>query len=211
LVNKLRVEELAVAKRTATLRVFNLTIFYALTQILSYISFMVYSGTGHTVTAYRVFATMAMFNAMRLPMGLNFPLAVQSLAEVRVVFNRLRDFYALPEAEPVVDFSDMANTDKTAAVVFSNVSCAWTSPDRPTLVDLNLCFRKGQLVVSLRGKNQILPQKIFVDIFALLRSRWLGRSVVAKRHCLWPCWASCACFRGSFPCAHTRSMLHKRY
>jgi ATP-binding cassette subfamily C (CFTR/MRP) protein 4 len=101
------------------------------------------------VTAHRVFVAMAMFNAMRLPMGLNFPLAVQSLAEVRIVLGRLRDFYALPETASKVD-PTLAHEPGSPAVSLKSLTCMWSSTStKLTLSNITAQFFPGQLVVRL--------------------------------------------------------------
>jgi ABC-type multidrug transport system fused ATPase/permease subunit len=91
-----RCAELSFVRKTNFLKGVNFSIYFVSTAVGGLLTFGSYFLSGHTLTATEIFSTLAYLRAIQLNAGLHVPYALQSFAEMRVVFRRLEDFLLLP-------------------------------------------------------------------------------------------------------------------
>jgi len=63
--------------------------FFSSLPLICFISFVSYVMAGEVLTASKVFTCVSMFNAVRISMGLFFPIAITLLNDSRVSLNRM--------------------------------------------------------------------------------------------------------------------------
>ncbi|CAG2102834.1 unnamed protein product [Medioppia subpectinata] len=75
----------------------NQSINFVLIRVIIYVCFLTYVLTGGLLSAVTAFATIAYFDALRINIGKNAPMAVAALGEIIVVIKRMQDFLLLEE------------------------------------------------------------------------------------------------------------------
>eukprot|EP00043_Microstomoeca_roanoka_P013522 m.132440 g.132440 ORF g.132440 m.132440 type:complete len:1345 (+) comp15778_c0_seq1:123-4157(+) len=97
LIRRIRKQELSKVRKTQSLKASNLGFFFFASSLVSFLTFVPFVSAGNKLTAYRVFTSIALFDAVRLTMTLFFPFAVQYLSELRISCSRIERFLRLPE------------------------------------------------------------------------------------------------------------------
>ena len=100
-VKTIRRREIGLMKWTSLLKGTNSALFFVACRIMMYATFMVHIFRGQALTAETVFVTMALFNALRLPVTNQFPNAVGLAAEALVACKRIQKILLLPEKERI--------------------------------------------------------------------------------------------------------------
>ena len=67
-----------------------MSLFFSSAAFIMFFTFMTYVLSGNYLTPQKVFTTMALFNAARLVMTLNFPIGITLFNEARVAIERMR-------------------------------------------------------------------------------------------------------------------------
>ncbi|EGD79317.1 ABC transporter [Salpingoeca rosetta] len=108
LIAAIRKKELVSVRKTQTLRGINITLVYLGTPVMTCLTFVPYALTGHELTAYTVFTSLALLNIVRLMAMYQFPIGIQYFSEMRVSCARIERFLRLPEHVPPDDASTAA-------------------------------------------------------------------------------------------------------
>lgn len=96
-VSDIREKEIASLKRTYHLKGINSSLFFIATRAMLFAAFMTYVLMGNTLTAEAVFVTLALYDAIRLPVTNFFPAAIGTGAEALISINRIQKILLLPE------------------------------------------------------------------------------------------------------------------
>ena len=96
-VSDIRQKEIASLKKTYHLKGINSSLFFIATRGMLFAAFMTYVLMGHVLTAEAVFVTLALYDAIRLPVTNFFPAAIGTGAEALISINRIQNILMLPE------------------------------------------------------------------------------------------------------------------
>ena len=164
-----RDQEINCIKQNALLNALLFVTYTGAPLLVTLITFTIYvlSDQNNVLTAEKVFATVAVFNVVRIPMN-QFPRFLMESVKLFVSLRRIDDFLSCEDIHEnqKLDFinksfsSDDVKADPTA-LVFNNASFSWSkSCSSPTLKDLNLNIKKGDLVAVVgkigSGKSSLL-------------------------------------------------------
>ncbi|CAG5134060.1 unnamed protein product, partial [Candidula unifasciata] len=89
LVEKIRRLEIKRVHSTRTAQASIVAPFFSSSKLAIFCTFIALVTTGEAVTAYRIFVTIGLFQALQTSTTLFIPLAIQQIAEVRVVISRV--------------------------------------------------------------------------------------------------------------------------
>ncbi|KAA0713229.1 Multidrug resistance-associated protein 4 [Triplophysa tibetana] len=160
LVNDVRREEISKIMSSSYLRGLNMASFFVASKIILFVTFLVYVLVGNTISASRVFVTVALYTAVRLTVTLFFPSAVEKVSEAAVSIRRIKKFLLLDElAKPQGSLSHVQK--KEASVKMQDVVCYWDQTlDSPTLQNVSFTVKTGQLLAVIgpvgAGKSSLL-------------------------------------------------------
>lgn len=79
---QIRQVEFNTLRQSTIIRSLNFSIFNVAALLISCCTFVVYAWTGHSLTTEQTFTTISLFNVIRIPATLFFPLAVEVTSEV---------------------------------------------------------------------------------------------------------------------------------
>lgn len=111
LISRVRGREIGKVKKTQLIKGLNFGFFFFASSLVAFLTLVPFALGGNTLSAHRVFTSIALFDTLRLTMALFFPLAIQYFSEMRVSCDRIEQFLRLPErGRPRVrSNSDLAN------------------------------------------------------------------------------------------------------
>ncbi|KAG2427456.1 hypothetical protein HXX76_012392 [Chlamydomonas incerta] len=119
-------------------------------------TFGVYLALGHSLDAAKAFTCLVLFNVLRFPL-FQLPQLVAQLSAARVSLGRLRDFLAADAADPP---PPLPAAQPGATAVRLTGDYGWDPKAPPTLVDLDLDIKAGQLVAVVgstgSGKSTLI-------------------------------------------------------
>ncbi|CAG2106728.1 unnamed protein product [Medioppia subpectinata] len=95
--DKGRLSEVKQIRWSNFLKGVNQSINFVLIRVIIYACFLTYVLTGGLLSAETAFATIAYFDAIRITIGYNAPMAVSALGEIISVIKRMQDFLLLEE------------------------------------------------------------------------------------------------------------------
>ncbi|CAG5124702.1 unnamed protein product, partial [Candidula unifasciata] len=138
--------------------------FFSSMKLVVFCTFTALVVTGNSMTAYRVFLTIGLFQAFRLSTTLFIPFAIQHMAESKVVLSRLEKFLLLEELkeEPNAEKSNLRPKEDACYVELDNVTAKWegSTSDTNTLENISLSVGPGQLIAVIgpvgAGKSSLL-------------------------------------------------------
>ncbi|KAI7808003.1 multidrug resistance-associated protein 4 [Triplophysa rosa] len=159
LVNDVRRKEISKIMSSSYLRGLNMASFFVASKIILFLTFLVYVLVGNTISASRVFVTVALYTAVRLTVTLFFPSAVEKVSEAAVSIRRIKTFLLLDEL--VKTQGSLSHEEKEASVDMQDVVCYWDQTlDSPTLQNVSFTVKKGQLLAVIgpvgAGKSSLL-------------------------------------------------------
>ncbi|XP_029302444.1 multidrug resistance-associated protein 4-like isoform X2 [Cottoperca gobio] len=160
LVSEVRRKEISKIMKSSYLRGLNMASFFCASKIILFITFTLYVLLGNTISASRVFVTVALYTAVRLTVTLFFPNAIEKLFETRVSIRRIQEFLMLDEItkNPIALPQDER---KEASVEIQDLVCYWDkSLDAPSLQNLSFTLNSNQLLAVIgpvgAGKSSLL-------------------------------------------------------
>ena len=147
LIYSIRQREIHMMKWSCTLKGINSALFFVATRIMLYASFVVYIFMGQPLTAETVFVSMALFNAIRLPVTNQFPNAIGLGAESLVACKRIEKILLQAEKSP----NNLSKyNSKNGQVKLDNFSGKWSrSLTHETLKNISLDIKPGELIVVI--------------------------------------------------------------
>lgn len=174
----LRRAETQLITKTYYLKSLNISYFFGATALCSFVSIIAYATIGGGVlTPDKVFSTIAIFNALRIPVMGMLPGGIQLLNELMVVAKRIREILDLSESSnrlstvedgdagalPGKNLRDYAQGDRWGLAV-SGLGCGWPTSDgsaAQTLFErLTFSVNFGELAVIMgpvgSGKSTML-------------------------------------------------------
>ncbi|XP_030627919.1 multidrug resistance-associated protein 7 [Chanos chanos] len=153
----------------------------ALPVVMSIITFITYVLLGHSLTAAKVFTTLALVGMLILPLN-SFPWVLNGTLEAKVSLDRIQQFLRLHNQDLTAYYNQVPPEDPLTAVKMHQACFSWQSSDRPQsdstsegltdstedrslsgslyLQNLNLSIKKGSLVAVVGkvgcGKSSLL-------------------------------------------------------
>eukprot|EP00041_Stephanoeca_diplocostata_P041742 m.8681 g.8681 ORF g.8681 m.8681 type:complete len:1381 (+) comp6678_c0_seq2:190-4332(+) len=179
LLSKLRRDEIRELRHINMTRAIQMGLYFCTPVILSFAVFVPYVLNKNTLTDEKVFATISLFNAVRFTVGQCLPVAIQSLAEIQVVFARLQRMLSLDENAVVAAAPHEAvlaselpgaalspgsdprtqRPPQGVSIAVRNLTCRWTD-DETTLSDVSFTVAPGEFVMVVgavgSGKTSLL-------------------------------------------------------
>ncbi|XP_062869541.1 ATP-binding cassette sub-family C member 10 [Trichomycterus rosablanca] len=150
----------------------------ALPVVISILTFITYVLLGNTLTAAKVFTTLALVGMLILPLNA-FPWVLNGTLEAKVSLDRIQHFLRLRDQDFSAYYSQVSPEDPLSAIQLTQASFSWKRPDDPRpeseagdtspsgslyLQNLNLSVKKGSLVVVVGkvgcGKSSLLAAMI---------------------------------------------------
>ncbi|GMF34564.1 unnamed protein product [Phytophthora lilii] len=144
---------------------------------VSTVSFAVYTLLmDETLTAAKVFTSIALFNLLRDPLR-EFPSMIQKCLQAKISLDRISDYLALHE----IDLSNVIHDDPSVstsdAIVVEHGSFSWSEDADPALANVSLTVKIGDLAVvhgpvgagksslcsALLGEMEKTDGKVFVN------------------------------------------------
>ncbi|XP_071953210.1 ATP-binding cassette sub-family C member 4-like [Antedon mediterranea] len=170
LVSESRRKEIQKVRKSSQLRAANLSLFFTTISLVSFATFVVYSLTGNTLTASKVYFAIPLFIVVRQSSGLYFPYSIATTMEGFVSLRRMQDFLLLKElaiedAPTNISKDAEDKTTKDPQVTMTNISASWDEDDGEkaltmVLKDINLNVQAGELLAVVGpvgcGKSSLL-------------------------------------------------------
>ncbi|XP_020629411.1 multidrug resistance-associated protein 4-like isoform X2 [Orbicella faveolata] len=161
LIKKVRRLEISKVRKTQFLRAVNMAMEFASQNIISCITFTTYVVLGNSLTAAKVFSSIAFLNALQRSVTRHFPPAIQKLNEATITVKRIQAFMELEELN-FEKICQKSNKSGNPGVVVKGVTSTWhqESNDKATLQDVSFEVGKGDLCMVVgpvgSGKSSLL-------------------------------------------------------
>ncbi|PFX19388.1 Multidrug resistance-associated protein 4 [Stylophora pistillata] len=161
-ISKIRKAELSWFRKLAFVRGSFLSFFFSSSVLVTFITFMTYVLTGHTLTAQKVFTCLSLFNSVRIVMTLFFPIAITLMNEGRVSIERIQRLLLLDELNSHgLVTSNLRPKLEDCGIEAENVCASWNKNlAKPTLSNLNFEVSQGELLAVIgavgSGKSSLL-------------------------------------------------------
>lgn len=145
----------------------------ALPVVISILTFITYVLLGNSLTAAKVFTTLALVGMLILPLNA-FPWVLNGTLEAKVSLDRIQLFLSLHDQDFGAYYSQVSPDDPLTAIQLTQADFSWKKPDpqsnsevddasptqSPYLHNLNLSVKKGSLFVVVGkvgcGKSSLL-------------------------------------------------------
>ncbi|KAG9266673.1 multidrug resistance-associated protein 7 isoform X1 [Astyanax mexicanus] len=173
-INESRKKELSHLKALKYLDAVCVYTWAALPVVISILTFLTYVLLGNTLTAAKVFTTLALVGMLILPLNA-FPWVLNGTLEAKVSLDRIQRFLLLRNQDFAAYYSQVSPEDPLTSIQMTQANFSWNRSDDlnsdsdgedrgPTgslyLHNLNLSVRKGSLVVVVGkvgcGKSSLL-------------------------------------------------------
>ncbi|KAI0783557.1 P-loop containing nucleoside triphosphate hydrolase protein [Abortiporus biennis] len=166
-IGEYRSSEMKYVRSLLLIRAANNAVAISLPVLASVLSFVAYSLSGHSLDPANIFASLTLFNLLRLPLLL-LPLSISSIADAKNALSRL---YGVFEAETLAE-SKLQDVEMTEAIHVVDADFTWDSPppeaisqkkkgqDKKTSIPLiqgSGANDGKQKVFSLKGINLSIP------------------------------------------------------
>ncbi|XP_076880787.1 ATP-binding cassette sub-family C member 10 [Brachyhypopomus gauderio] len=173
-INQSRNKELSHLKKLKYLDAVCVYTWAALPVVISILTFITYVLLGNTLTAAKVFTTLALVGMLILPLN-SFPWVLNGTLEAKVSLDRIQNFLMLHNQDFSAYYSQEFPKEPLTAVQMSQAGFSWKRSDDSQsdskvedisstgtlyLHDINLSIKKGSLVVVVGkvgcGKSSLL-------------------------------------------------------
>ncbi|CAF4216107.1 unnamed protein product [Rotaria sp. Silwood2] len=141
-VRKTRRRELSHIFKSSCLRALNTALAFAALPLVSLATFGGSWLMGQTLLPENIFATLAFFAMVRIPLTILMPITIEKFSEARVSARRIDQFMQLDTLLNKREKVENENGDH--AIIMENASFSWK--DTSSLFSLNLKIRSGKLV-----------------------------------------------------------------
>ncbi|KAB0345161.1 hypothetical protein FD754_022087 [Muntiacus muntjak] len=158
IIPRLRREEISKILRSSYLRGMNLASFFAVSKIMIFITFITNELLDNLITASQVFVVVTLFEALRFPSTLYFPMAIEKVSETVISIRRIKNFLLLDE---ISQLNSQLPSDGEMIVDVKDCTASWDKASgTPTLQDLSFTVRPGELLAVVgpvgSGKSSLL-------------------------------------------------------
>ena len=141
-VREARQHELSNIYKASYLRALNIALSFATLPLISLATFGGSWLMGQPLLPEDIFATLAFFAMVRVPVTVTMPYAIEKFSEARVSARRIDQFFQLDML--LNKREKMTNENGAYAIIMEDASFSWK--DHPSLLSLNLKIRNGHLV-----------------------------------------------------------------
>uniref|UniRef100_T1IZ26 Uncharacterized protein n=1 Tax=Strigamia maritima TaxID=126957 RepID=T1IZ26_STRMM len=162
-VENARRREMGVITKTSYYRAFNIAIYFTSSKLILFLTFLTYVLSGNSLTAEKVFVTVALYNNIRMIMTLLFPFAVAQGAETLVSIKRLEEFLLLEEKDAAssVYRSNVRPKLSECGIWVDRVTAFWNKEySWATLRNISVNVKPGELLAIVgpvgAGKSSLL-------------------------------------------------------
>ncbi|CAK5275397.1 unnamed protein product [Mycena citricolor] len=159
-ISSYRQKEMAYIRSMLLLRSANNAVAMSLPALASVLAFVTYSLTGHSLDAANVFASLTLFNLLRMPL-MFLPVSLSSIADAANACHRLHDVFV---AETFSEFK-VQDDSLDVAVQVENATFMWDSPP-PETEDVKKKKSKGKKAAAtavpetdVKGEEKIFEMK----------------------------------------------------
>uniref|UniRef100_A0A8C5PJK7 Canalicular multispecific organic anion transporter 1 n=1 Tax=Leptobrachium leishanense TaxID=445787 RepID=A0A8C5PJK7_9ANUR len=157
-VQEIRERELKDLLNFTYLHSVSLFIFTCAPFLVSVVSFAVYVGidSNNVLTAEKAFTSISLFNILRFPLAM-LPMLISTMVQTSVSCGRLEKYLGGDDLDSSAIRND-PNVD--AAVIFSDATFTWDQDESPTVKNVTLEIKEGQLVAVVgsvgSGKSSLI-------------------------------------------------------
>ena len=137
-----RQRELSNIYKTSCLRALNIALSFATLPLISLATFGGSWFMGRILLPEDIFATLAFFAMVRVPVAITMPSAIEKFSEARVSARRIDRFMQLNVMSNKREKNESKDMDQ--AIIIEEASFSWK--DTPSLFSLNLRVKNGSLV-----------------------------------------------------------------
>ncbi|CAF3484944.1 unnamed protein product [Rotaria sp. Silwood1] len=141
-VHEIRRRELSHIFKSSSLRALNTALSFAVLPLISLATFGGSWLMGQTLLPENIFAALAFFAMLRVPLTITMPFAIEKFSESRVSARRIDQFMQLDMLLNKREKLNNGNGDHT--IIMEDASFSWK--DTPSLFCINLKIRSGHLV-----------------------------------------------------------------
>ncbi|XP_076435453.1 ATP-binding cassette sub-family C member 4-like isoform X2 [Babylonia areolata] len=128
------------------------------------LTFVTYVFAGGHMTPEKVFVAIAVYQAIRVPITVFIPFAVQTISEFRICCERVQNFLLLEEldqTQAAVEKSNLRPKPEDCGVVIDNLTAKWNPEvEQNTLEQISATVKAGQLLAVIgpvgAGKSSLL-------------------------------------------------------
>ncbi|XP_060989038.1 ATP-binding cassette sub-family C member 4-like isoform X3 [Dama dama] len=158
LITSLRRKEIFKILRSSFFRGVNLALFFAVSKIMLFVTFVANDILDNLITASQVFVVVMLFEALRFTSTLYFPMAIEKVSEAVVSIQRIKNFLLLDE---ISQCYPQLPSDGEMTVDVQDFTAFWEKESgTPTLQDLSFTVRPGELLAVIgpvgTGKSSLL-------------------------------------------------------
>eukprot|EP00039_Didymoeca_costata_P001601 m.53653 g.53653 ORF g.53653 m.53653 type:complete len:1321 (-) comp10876_c0_seq1:105-4067(-) len=158
MIYSIRQKELGYIRQTAMIKALNFGLSFVTPGLVSFLLFVPYTRiSDEPLSATKAFTALAFFAAARASMSIFFPMAIQQLAEILIVFKRLSAFMSLQDSE--AGEKSVSAKDKPI-VSLKTVDCSWDEGTTLHLRDISFDLQAGSLLCVVGpvgcGKSTLL-------------------------------------------------------
>ncbi|KAJ9087838.1 hypothetical protein DSO57_1029157 [Entomophthora muscae] len=139
-------QEIATLRRYAFLNSAATFTSFSLPLFVSFVTFTVYSLiSDEPLTTGTVYVTLSLLNLLAFPLNM-LPFVLTSVVEAAVSVKRIQKFLTSEELDPnAVNRTSLPQDPKIPTIEIESGSFSWMSDDVPTLNDLHLKIKRGEL------------------------------------------------------------------
>ncbi|XP_055398777.1 ATP-binding cassette sub-family C member 4-like isoform X2 [Bubalus kerabau] len=158
LITRLRRKEISKILRRSYLRGMNMAIFFAVSKIMIFVTFITNELLDNLITASQVFVVVTLFEALRFSSTLYFPMAIEKVSEAVVSIQRIKKFLLLDEMSQC--YPQLPSDGRTIVDVQAFTAFWEKASETPTLQGLSFTVRPGELLAVVgpvgAGKSSLL-------------------------------------------------------
>ncbi|XP_043334064.1 ATP-binding cassette sub-family C member 4-like isoform X7 [Cervus canadensis] len=158
LITSLRRKEIFKILRSSFFRGVNLALFFPVSKIMLFVTFVANDILDNLITASQVFVVVMLFEALRFTSTLYFPMAIEKVSEAVVSIQRIKNFLLLDEISQC--YPQLPSVGEMIVDV-QDFTAFWEKESgTPTLQGLSFTVRPGELLAVIgpvgTGKSSLL-------------------------------------------------------
>ncbi|KAK7930093.1 hypothetical protein WMY93_006488 [Mugilogobius chulae] len=158
-VSESRAKELHHLKKLKYLDALCVYTWAALPVLISIITFVTYTMLGHTLTAAKVFTTLALVGQLIIPLNA-FAWVVNGVLEAKVSLDRIQKFFKIKNQDLQAHYALVCPEDDQTCILLNQGTFSWQSPDQ----DQDLSRDSGRDGSERKAKGSLLLQGLNLHV-----------------------------------------------